>query len=104
VSLDGETHIHDVRATGEVKRYPVDAGHFGLQRAVPGASRGGDPDENAAIAMRILNGEPVPGRNVVLANAALGIHVAGKAGDFKEATKLAASPSIPAGTPDAEKP
>ncbi len=89
VSLDGETHIHDVRAAEEVQRYPVDAGHFGLQRAVPGASRGGDPGENAAIAMSILNGEPVPGRDVVLANAALGIHVAGKAGDLKEATRLA---------------
>jgi len=90
VSLDGVTHIHDVRAAEEVRRYPVDAEHFGLHRAVPGASRGGDPDENAAIAMRILNGEPVSGRDVVLANAALGIHVAGKAGDFKEAANVAA--------------
>ncbi len=40
--------------------------------------------------MRILDGEPVPGRDIVLANAALGIHVAGKAGDFKEATNVAA--------------
>jgi len=90
VSLDGETHIHDVRAAETVRRYPIDAGDFGLPRAVPGASRGGDPGENAAIAMNILNGEPVPGRDVVLANAALGIHVAGKAGDFKQATKFAA--------------
>jgi anthranilate phosphoribosyltransferase len=89
VSLDGETHIHDVRGVGAVRRYPVDAGHFGLQPAVPGASHGGDPAENAAIAMSILNGEPAPGRDVVLANAALGIHVAGKAADLKEATRLA---------------
>jgi anthranilate phosphoribosyltransferase len=39
--------------------------------------------------MSILNGEPVPGRDIVLANAALGIHVAGRAGDLKEATRLA---------------
>ena len=89
VSLDGETHIHDVRGLKAVQRYPLDAEHFGLQPAVPGASRGGDAGENAAIAMSILNGEPVPGRDVVLANAALGIHVAGKARDLREATKMA---------------
>ena len=89
VSLDGETHIHDVRPEGAVQRYPVDAGHFGLRPAGPGATRGGDPNENAVIAMSILNGEPVPGRDIVLANAALGIHVAGRAGDLKEATRLA---------------
>jgi anthranilate phosphoribosyltransferase len=89
VSLDGETHIHDVRGMEAVQRYPLDAGHFGLHRAVPGASRGGDAAENAAITMSILNGEPVPGRDVVLANAALGIHIAGKVNDLKEATRLA---------------
>lgn len=89
VSLEGETNVHDVRSAEAVQQYPVDSTHFGLQRAVPGASRGGDPGENAAIAMSILRGEAVPGRDVVLANAALGIHVAGKTGDLKEATRLA---------------
>lgn len=42
------------------------------------------------IAQRILEGHHEPGRDVVIANAALGLHVAGKAGNLKDASMMAA--------------
>jgi len=89
VSLDGSTHVHEVDGGGPVHQYPVEAEHIGLRRSSRNASRGGDPQENASIARSILNGEPAPGRDLVIANAALGIHVAGKANDLKEAAIIA---------------
>jgi anthranilate phosphoribosyltransferase len=89
VSLECSTHVHEVEGTGPLHQYPVEAEHFGLNRVSRSASRGGDPQENASIARSILNGEPVPGRDVVIANAALGIHVAGKSRDLKEAAVIA---------------
>ena len=89
VNLEGKTHVHEVRGRAALQRYPIEAKNFGLRKPVPGATRGGDPSENAAIARSILNGEPVPGRDVVIANAALGIHVAGKAPDFMQAARRA---------------
>jgi anthranilate phosphoribosyltransferase len=89
VSLECSTHIHEVKGTGPLLQYPVEAEHFGLSRSARSASRGGNPQENASIARSILDGEPVPGRDVVIANAALGIRVAGKARDLKEAAMIA---------------
>jgi anthranilate phosphoribosyltransferase len=54
------------------------------------AVRGGDPETNARIAMSILQGDPVPGRDIVLANAGMGIFVAGKAVDLATGTRMAA--------------
>jgi anthranilate phosphoribosyltransferase len=90
VSLDGLTHVHEVVGNEVLSRYPVEAEHFGLLHVGREATRGGGPEENAAIARSILGGEPAPGRDVVIANAAMGIHVAGKAGDLREAAAMAA--------------
>jgi anthranilate phosphoribosyltransferase len=51
---------------------------------------GGDPDENAVITRRILDGEQGPKRNVVLLNAAAALMAADRAADFKEGIGLAA--------------
>jgi len=90
VGLDGATQVHEVCGSALVRRYPVEAEHFGLDRAETGAVRGGDPAENAEIALRILDGERMPGRDVVVANAALGILVAGKAASLMDAAASAA--------------
>jgi len=89
VNLEGKTHVHEVRGTAALQRYPIEAKNFGLRKPIRGAARGGDPAENAAIARSILDGERVPGRDVVIANAALGIRVAGRATDFMDAARQA---------------
>jgi anthranilate phosphoribosyltransferase len=90
VSLSGLTHVNEVAGDAPVREYTLSAGSFGLQQQGPDGAKGGDAGENAEIARRILEGKTEPGRNVVVANAALGVYVAGKAGNLKEASLMAA--------------
>jgi anthranilate phosphoribosyltransferase len=63
---------------------------FGLARASLAELRGGDAETNARLLRSVLEGERGPHRNVVLANAAAGFVVAGKAQSFTEGVARAA--------------
>ena len=56
---------------------------------IPSVRRGGEKEENAAIAMHVLEGHDGASREIVVANAAFGIYVAGKAGSIPEAVDYA---------------
>lgn len=90
VSLTMPTSVHEVGGTNPVRRYVVEASDFGLATVSGDAVRGGDPEHNARITLSILQGEPVPGRDIVLANAGMGIFVAGKASDLSTGARMAA--------------
>ncbi len=90
VSLSSQTSVYEVQHSTPVRQYSVTPQEFGLNPTPRDAIRGGDPTRNADIALRILQGEHSPGRDVVLANAAMGIRVAGRTADLKEASALAA--------------
>jgi anthranilate phosphoribosyltransferase len=88
VSLSGDTSVFEVVAE-QVSTYRVGPEQFGL-RTLNGASmKGGDALENAKGALRILDGEKSPQRDVVVANAAFGIYVAGKAATLAVGTLMA---------------
>jgi len=89
ISLAGETQVAEVRE-GHIKRYTVTPEDFGVTRASPEAIRGGSPAENAAILLRIFDGQLGPRRNIVVINAAAALVAAGVAGDFMEGAQLAA--------------
>ena len=80
----------------------VDQGAIELYQAGTGAHlqigvrTGGDAAENAAILQSILNGEPGPRRDIVVANAAAALVAAGQATDFKTGA-VAAAESIDSG-------
>jgi anthranilate phosphoribosyltransferase len=69
---------------GDLRRRVVDPTELGLARVEPGALVGGDPQCNADIARRLLDGEPGPVRDVVVLNAAAALQVAGVAADLAE--------------------
>jgi anthranilate phosphoribosyltransferase len=96
VSASGETSVFETGSDGTVRSYAVSPDSFGLQQQPASSMAGGDARENATIALTILKGDHVPGRHVVVANAALGIFIAGKAANLLEATS-AAIESIDAG-------
>src|SRR4030095_8201545 len=76
ISTGGYTKIsqcHD----GEVNTFYLHPNDGGLTKAPPGALRGGNADDNAAIARSVLAGEPGPQRDVVLLNAAAALLIAG---------------------------
>ncbi len=100
VSISAETYVSEVRE-GAVRSYKVTPEDFGVPRAPLEALLGGDAAENARIIRGILDGEPGPRRDIVLANAAAALVAAGLAGDFREGARLAAE-SIDSGAATAK--
>jgi len=94
ISISGETRVSELR-NGTVQNYRVTPEDFGLQRAPLDAIRGGDAKENSEIIHKILGKsllyrEHTPHREIVLANAAAALVVAGRAVDFRDGVDLAA--------------
>jgi anthranilate phosphoribosyltransferase len=62
---------------GELRRYTVDPAELGVHHDDPSAVRGGDTATNVDLARRILDGERIGHRDLVLLNAAAGLVAAG---------------------------
>jgi anthranilate phosphoribosyltransferase len=78
VTLSGGTIVHEVNGNGPLKEYHLQPKDFGLPLHSIESLRGGDKNNNAAITLELLQGKKCPARDVVIANAALGIYIAGK--------------------------
>jgi anthranilate phosphoribosyltransferase len=90
VTLSGETAVYEVGKEKTSTRYEVTHASFDLPSQPISALRGGTPQDNASIARRVLGKDRSPARDVVLANAAFGIYIAGKARDLREGSAMAA--------------
>jgi anthranilate phosphoribosyltransferase len=84
VTLSGSTGILEVNGEGELVAYKVDPNDFGLPHNSLDSIQGGNNEVNAAIAVSVLQGEAGSARDVVIANAAMGLYVAGKAATLHE--------------------
>ena len=89
ISISGPTRIIEVR-DGHSTEIIVSPEDLGLSTADLSEVAGGDPAENASIARSVLAGDPGPSRDLVLANAAAAIYVAGRAGSIAEGVEVAA--------------
>jgi anthranilate phosphoribosyltransferase len=89
ISTAGYTKISECRGR-EVNTFYLHPADIGLAKSAPGALRGGDAADNAAIARRVLAGEPGPQRDVVLLNAAAALLIAGKVDRIREGVAVAA--------------
>jgi len=87
ISLSGTTHVVELQE-GEIKEYDINAATFGLPSSLNGVT-GGDAVVNSRITENILQGEKGAARDIVIANAAAGIYVAGTAKNLKEAAAIA---------------
>ena len=74
---------------GTYKTYEIKPEDFGLTRCTREDLRGGDPAENAQIAIAVLKGEKGPRRDTVLMNAGAGLYIAGKASSIADGIRLA---------------
>lgn len=89
ISTFGETKVSEFK-DGAVKTYEIKPEDFGIKRAAPEELAGGDPKENADIAINILkNKEKGPMRDIVLLNSAAGIYVGGHADSIADGILLA---------------
>jgi anthranilate phosphoribosyltransferase len=75
---------------GDARHSVIDPGELGIARVDMSALVGGDPAHNAAIAHRVLDGEPGPARDVVVLNAAAALQVAGAASGIRDGLDRAA--------------
>jgi anthranilate phosphoribosyltransferase len=89
VSVSGRTRVYEVAGTSDLREYALSAESFGLHDAGGNGVSGGTPGQNAEIARMVLEGGSGPARDVVLANAALGIYVSGKSADLEDASARA---------------
>ena len=89
ISPIGETKVAELKG-GKIATYSISPEDFGLQRAKVREIEGGNAEENAQIAIDILQGHKGVRRDAVLMNAAAALVVGGLAEDLKEGFELAA--------------
>jgi anthranilate phosphoribosyltransferase len=88
-STVGATRISELQ-NGTVTTCEIRPNDIGLQEATPEDLAGGTPEENAALLLRLFQGEGGPKRDIVLLNAAAALLVAGVAATIPEGLQLAA--------------
>lgn len=89
ITLCGETHCARLK-DGKIEEFVLTPENFGLPRIKAEDIAGHDADYNAKALLRLLQGERTAYRNIVLANAAATLHLAGKTADLKEGVALGA--------------
>ena len=89
ISLSAPTKVCEIK-DGSLHTYEIKPEDFGLSRCKKEDLAGGDPKENAAITLSILNGEKGAKRDVVLLNAGAALYIGEKAKSMQEGINLAA--------------
>jgi anthranilate phosphoribosyltransferase len=91
ISITGPTEVYEIVGS-TVTHQTWTPEDFGMSSVDLNALAGGNTEHNASIATAILTGHATePQRNVVLANAAAGLVVAGLAPDLRSGVALAAT-------------
>jgi anthranilate phosphoribosyltransferase len=73
-----------------VNTFYIHPADFGVPKAAPAELLGGEATDNAAIARRILRGEPGAPREIVRVNAAASLLIAGRVATIAEGIERAA--------------
>jgi anthranilate phosphoribosyltransferase len=89
ISTFSETKVSELKE-GVVNTYEIKPEDFGIKRAAPEELAGGDPKQNADIAVSLLKDkEQGAMRDIVLLNSAAGIYVGGVADSIADGVSLA---------------
>ena len=88
ITTTGTTYVAELK-DGHVRLFELHPDDFGLALAKPADLKGGDAKANAKALSAVLAGEPGPYRDIVIANSAAALMVAGKAGLLTDAVELA---------------
>lgn len=89
ISLSAPTKVCEIK-DGTLYTYEIKPEDFGLSLCKKEDLAGGDPKENAAITLAILNGEKGAKRDAVLLNAGAALYIGEKAKSIQEGINLAA--------------
>ncbi len=69
ITLAGPTHVSEM-IKGRVKNFKLNAKDFGIPKVDVKHLKGGTAQDNAALILSIFNGQKIPARHAVVANAA----------------------------------
>ena len=93
ITIADKTYVAACSSTGEVETFTLSPDDFGLERQHFDGFRGKEPQENAQLIRAILKGEKTktiaPARDLVIANAAAALHLAGVAPNLRSGASLA---------------
>jgi anthranilate phosphoribosyltransferase/anthranilate synthase/phosphoribosyltransferase len=89
LALSGPSHVVELRQ-GVIREFTISPADAGLAEAPPEAIRGGEPAENAAALLALLQGAPGAYRDIVRLNAAAALVVAGRCTDLQAGAERAA--------------
>jgi anthranilate phosphoribosyltransferase len=90
VSLWGTTTAFEVQ-NQHVQKHEWTVADFGLPECCPEELKVSSPAQSAEVVRTILSGKPGPHRNIVLANSAAALWIAGKASNLREGVQQAAA-------------
>jgi anthranilate phosphoribosyltransferase len=88
IGVSGPTRAVELRE-GRIETHTITPEGVGLEPAPVDAIGSGEPHESAALARRVLDGEPGPDRTITVLNAAAAIYVAGGAETLEEGARSA---------------
>ena len=88
ISTTGYTKVVEYR-DGGLRTFYVHPSDLGIESSSLDALRVSGPQESLGVARRVLAGEPGPARDFVVANAAAGLWVAGRASSLVEGAAMA---------------
>lgn len=88
ISLSSPTKVCEVN-DGKLNSYTITPEGLGMNRCNKKDLVGCTPEDNAKIAIQILNGEKGPKRDAVVLNSAAALYVAGKVENLREGISLA---------------
>jgi anthranilate synthase component 1 len=93
ITIADKTYVAACSSTGEVETFTLSPDDFGLERQHFDGFRGKEPQENAQLIRAILKGENTKtiaaARDLVIANAAAALHLAGVAPNLRYGASLA---------------
>lgn len=90
VTVAGTTHATEVTTTGHLHEHCWTPADFGLADAYSLAPLAiENAQQSAALVRKVLAGEPGPARDIVVANAAAALWVAGRVASLREGAQLA---------------
>lgn len=89
ITTTTNTKVFQFINRGEINCYEINPNELEMPLSNLSDLKGGSPEENAQIILRILKNEKGPKRDIVILNAAAGIFISGKSKSLKEGISLA---------------
>ena len=88
ITASDETLVCEIK-DHQIHTYRISPEQFGLKRCQKAELIGGTPQDNAQIALDVLNGKPGGAYTAVVMNAGAGLYIADKADSLAEGILLA---------------